>query len=59
MTGTENERREERNGKEGRARGTQVLSGGRKGKVHTARVKGVWREYIKTYDSRSYIDYRV
>jgi hypothetical protein len=57
MTETENERREERNGKEGRARGTQVLSGGRE--TCMTRVKGVWREYINIYDSRSYIDYRV
>jgi hypothetical protein len=59
MTETKNERREERNGKEGNARGTQVLSGGREGKVHTTRVKGFWREYINTYGSRPYIDYRV
>lgn len=47
MTGTENERQEERNGKEGGARGTQVLS---------RRRKLVWREYIKIDDSRSYFD---
>jgi len=57
MTETENERREERNEKEGWTRVRQVLSGGRKATYGTC--EGVWREYITIYDSRSYNEYRV
>jgi hypothetical protein len=51
MTGTKSETQEERNGKQGRARGIQVQSGGT---VHTARVKVISREFITIYDSRSH-----